>query len=74
MGYIAKQHSQSKVPLGFIGAISKVKIHQEPDSNCTLETLVEVDQEIFGIQLIRGGVSHDQQLLCECEMKIVIKS
>ena len=59
-------------PLGFIGAISKVNIHQLPKVGEVLKTTVTVKSEIFGITLIKGEIHLNDTLAAECEMKIVI--
>ena len=61
------------VPLGFIGAISKVQVVQLPKLESIIETKIEVLQEVFGITLIKGEVTHDGHPLISCQMKIMIQ-
>ncbi len=61
-----------EVPLGFIGGINKVKVYGFAPVSCTIHTQVEILQEVFNITLIKGKIFHLENLLLECEMKIVI--
>lgn len=61
------------VPLGFIGAISKVAVQKLPPHETTIETKIEVLQEVFGITLIKGEVSQNNELIISCQMKIMIQ-
>lgn len=61
-----------EVPLGFIGGINKVKVAGLAAASQTIITQVEILQEVFNITLIRGKCFILDELLMECEMKIVI--
>lgn len=61
-----------EVPLGFIGGINKVKVAGLAAASQTITTQVEILQEVFNITLIRGKCFILDELLMECEMKIVI--
>ncbi len=74
MGFAASQLSgDANPPVGFIGAVSKLKIHSLPADNATLQTTVDVLNDIFGITLIKGTSRVNEELMAECEMKIVIQ-
>lgn len=60
------------VPLGFIGAISKVKVFDLPQVNSVFETQVNILQEVFNITLIEGIISQNDKTLVSCQMKIMI--
>lgn len=60
------------VPVGFIGAISKVKIFNLPPSNSAIETSIEILQEIFDITLIEGVVKQNGEIIVSCQMKIMV--
>ncbi|WP_057937574.1 hypothetical protein [Algoriphagus resistens] len=60
-----------EVPLGFIGGINKVKVVGLAAASQTITTHVEILQEVFNINLIRGKCFILDELLMECEMKIV---
>ena len=75
MGYAASQLSgDAEPPVGFIGAVSKLKIHNLPADNATLQTTVDVLNDIFGITLIKGTSRINDEVMAECEMKIVIQN
>ncbi len=59
-------------PLGFIGAISKVKVNKLPLVGSIIDTSIDVLQEVFGITLISGEVRHNGELLISCQLKIMI--
>lgn len=61
-----------EVPLGFIGGINKVKVAGFAAVSQTITTQVEILQEVFNITLIKGKCFILDELLMECEMKIVI--
>lgn len=60
------------VPVGFIGAISKVKVNHLPIVNSTIETTIEILQEIFDITLIGGVVRQHGEIMISCQMKIMV--
>ena len=62
------------VPLGFIGAISKVQIGELPKPETSIETRIEVLQEVFGITLIKGEVTQNGESVISCQMKIMIQN
>lgn len=64
--------SDTEVPLGFIGGINKVAVHQLPAVGETIRTEIEVLQEVFQITLIQGRSYLGEKLLIECQMKIVV--
>lgn len=59
------------VPLGFIGSINKVNIHDRPSCGSTISTLVEIKNEVFGVTIIQGQNMLDDQILASCEMKVI---
>ena len=71
MGLETRQKGEA-VPLGFIGGINKVKLFGFAGVSTTIRTRVEVLQEVFNIILVRGKCFNLDELLLECEMKIVI--
>ncbi|MCG8573256.1 MAG: hypothetical protein MI810_00110 [Flavobacteriales bacterium] len=70
-GYYYKMHNETP-PLGFIGAVSKVKIDRYPKVGETLTTTVEMKNEVFTVTLIKGTTYVGEEKIAECEMKIVI--
>jgi len=71
VGYACKM-SGKEVSLGFIGAISKVKIHDLPKVGAYIKTKIIFDKTVFNVSLINAKVYFENNLICQCEMKIVI--
>ncbi len=70
-GALAKKAGGKKEGLGFIGAITRIICHQLPKSGDTINTTVEVGTSFGAITLIKGKNYVNNELLLECEMKIV---
>jgi predicted hotdog family 3-hydroxylacyl-ACP dehydratase len=73
VGLEAKNRNE-KIPLGFIGAITKVVVHAFPSVGDTILTEVVILQEVFNITLIAAKVFSENTLLVECQMKIALES
>lgn len=61
------------VPLGFIGSVDKLTIHQLPTVGSELETEISIVQEVADITLIAANVQVDDKLIATCRMKIFLK-
>lgn len=72
IGYLYYQKGE-KTPLGFIGSIDKLTIHQLPEAGKELLTEISIIQEVFDITLIAAQVKVEEQPVAECRMKIFIK-
>lgn len=70
-GTLAKEAGGKKEGLGFIGAITRVVCHKLPLVGDTINTTVEVGTSFGAITLIKGKNYVNNELLLECEMKIV---
>jgi len=70
-GYIVKQNGD-KPQIGFIGSISKLKVHKKPKVGQKINTIIEVVTTFANITLIKGVNYVDEEILVACEMKIVI--
>lgn len=73
VGYECKLNNEP-VPLGFIGAISKVNMIFRPKVNDILITKVIFDKTVFNVSLIKAIVSVNEKVACECQMKIVVEN
>lgn len=62
------------VPVGFIAAITNLKIFELPLIHSKLKTTINVTNKIFEVTLIKGVVENEDKILCTCEMKIFTKS
>jgi predicted hotdog family 3-hydroxylacyl-ACP dehydratase len=76
-GYMAsllmKDGIPGEPPVGYIGAIKKLVIHQLPKAGSELKTEIIVQQVVFDVTLISGRSTVDGEPVAECEMKIFLK-
>lgn len=70
-GYFALSQNVP-VPLGFIGSIKDLEIHELPPVGAALETEVKLLHQVFEVSVISGIIRCAGKLLVQCEMKIVI--
>ncbi len=71
-GYLAQQETDSEPKIGFIGAITRLTVHQLPQANAELKTEVEILTTFGTIHLVKGIVYENEKPLIECQMKIVL--
>ena len=62
-----------KPPVGYIGSVNKLKIHEMPAVNTLINTKITVDYEVFDFSIISGRVYSGDITFAECEMKIFLK-
>jgi predicted hotdog family 3-hydroxylacyl-ACP dehydratase len=72
LGYINTIILKDGVRLGFIGAMKSLVIKKLPDVNSTLETTIEVINEVFNITLVNATTVCRNEVLVTCEMKISV--
>jgi predicted hotdog family 3-hydroxylacyl-ACP dehydratase len=72
LGYINKIILKGVVRLGFIGAMKSLSINNLPKVNSTLETTIEVVNEVFNITLVNATTLCSGEVLVTCEMKISV--
>ena len=70
-GFVRRTGNE-KPGLGFIGGISKVIVHQLPEVNSVINTIVSVIYQLQNIYLVKGESSCNGEKLLECELKIVL--
>lgn len=72
-GYMDSQ-SGAAPKVGFIGALTKMKIHSLPSANTMIRTRVVVTHQLDNIYLMKGE-NHTEagDPLVECEIKIVVQ-
>ncbi len=71
VGYMAMTQN-NPVPLGFIGAIKDLVIHELPATGSVLETEIKLLNQVFDVAIISGTIRSEEKVLVHCEMKIVI--
>ena len=70
-GYQAKINN-TKIKIGFIGAIKNLKIYFLPKINQIIETEIVDKYKIGDVSIIDGKVSIGNNIIAECEMKIFL--
>ena len=77
VGYVVslmeKNGEKVNPPIGYIGAIKRLLIHQQPKVGSELRTEVVIQQVIFDVTLITGKTTVNGEVVAECEMKIFLK-
>ena len=71
-GYLGSLEEEGEPKIGFIGAVTKLKVHSLPKIDAKLNTEVEILNTFGNIHLIQGNVYENGQHLLECQMKIVL--
>lgn len=71
-GYLGSLEEEGEPKIGFIGAVTKLKVHSLPKINAKLNTEVEILNTFGSIHLIQGNVYENGVHLLECQMKIVL--
>jgi 3-hydroxyacyl-[acyl-carrier-protein] dehydratase len=70
-GFIQK-NSGEKTGTGFIGAISKLEVHALPAVDSLIHTKARVMHQLENVFLVKGENFIGEEMLVECELKIVI--
>jgi 3-hydroxyacyl-[acyl-carrier-protein] dehydratase len=77
LGYMVLQQQKNgeaiKPPLGYIGAIRNLIIHQLPKIGAELKTKIVVQAVVFDVTLIIAKCTVNDEPIAECEMKIFLK-
>jgi 3-hydroxyacyl-[acyl-carrier-protein] dehydratase len=71
-GFLDKEGGADEPKIGFIGAISRVVVHELPPALSRINTIVSPTHQLGNIFMVTGQNFLDGRLLSECEMKIVI--
>jgi predicted hotdog family 3-hydroxylacyl-ACP dehydratase len=71
LGWLSRLANRA-VPLGYIGAIKNLEIHDLPKINDLLETKITVENQIFDVSIIQGKIHCNGNLIAQCEMRIFI--
>ena len=69
-GYLFLQKNVFQ-PSTFIGSLSKLKIHRYPKVGDTLTTRTEIVTIALNISLLKGECFLNNELIAECELKMV---
>ena len=76
LGYMISEMQQngekSNPPVGYIGAIKNLIIHQLPKIGSELKTEIFVQKVIFDVTLISAKSAVNGEVVAECDMKIFL--
>ena len=72
MGYINQFLNNDTVKLGFIGAIKNLNIAKLPGVGQTIETSIEIVEEVFQMTLVNAAITLDGEVIVTSEMKIAL--
>jgi predicted hotdog family 3-hydroxylacyl-ACP dehydratase len=72
VGHHCVQH-KLPVPIGFIAAVKDLKIDFIPPVGSLILTKVKVTNTVMDVTIIGGKVELAEEVICSCEMKILIK-
>lgn len=70
---LEKNGEKVNPPVGYIGAIKRLNIHQLPKVGAELKTEVVIQQIIFDVTLTTGRSTVNGEPVADCEMKIFLK-
>lgn len=73
IGFVNKYILKKGIQIGFIGAIKDLRIHSIPKVGDVIMTVVDVQEEIFGMILAKAEITCGENILVETNMKIAIK-
>jgi len=70
VGYIG--HVENKpVVVGYIGAVKNLEIFNLPKVNDEIITEVTIETKVMDITVLTGKVKHNDELLAQCEMRVL---
>jgi predicted hotdog family 3-hydroxylacyl-ACP dehydratase len=72
MGYINQYIYKENIKLGFIGSIKNLQIARTPNIGETLETTIEVEEEVFQMTLVNATIKINDEVIVTSEMKIAL--
>ncbi len=72
-GYLSKKENRP-VPLGYIGAVQKLEVHDWPPVKSTIEMTISLITNILQVSLVSGTVQMNNRVLATCEMKIFVNN
>jgi len=60
------------IPVGFIGDVRHFQCTRLPMVGEVLQTIIEIENEVFGVSIIAGKVSVNNEVIASCKMKIFV--
>lgn len=63
----------AEAPLGYIATVDYLHIHKLPALHATIETRIQVKQQVMNVTIIAGTIFCAGETIAQCEMKIFIR-
>ena len=74
IGFVNKFILKKDVQIGYIGAIRNLEIFDLPKVGQQITTIVDIQEEVFGMTLASATVKQGEQTFVTTEMKIAVKN
>jgi predicted hotdog family 3-hydroxylacyl-ACP dehydratase len=71
-GYL-QLSAKKEVIKGYIGAIKNLVIHSLPALNTEILSEIIVENELLGYTMVTGRIYHNNSMIAECEMRILLE-
>ena len=73
LGYVNKYILKKNIQVGYIGAIRNFRVERLPRVGETIQTEVEVLEDVFGMTLAEATIWSGSEVLAVTEIKIAVK-
>lgn len=67
------QQTNGAAPVGFIGALKNLQIHQLPLVGQTITTTVSYGMQVMNAQIVQATIELNGTIIANCELKIFIQ-
>jgi predicted hotdog family 3-hydroxylacyl-ACP dehydratase len=71
VGYVSKEQGKEP-PVGFIGGLRNLCIHELPAAGSEIRTEITVEHEVFDATVVNGKTYLGERCIAECELKIFL--
>jgi 3-hydroxymyristoyl/3-hydroxydecanoyl-(acyl carrier protein) dehydratase len=72
-GYLFTK-ANKKVPVGYIGAVQKLKVNDWPPAKAEITMEIQLLTNILQVSLVSGVVKYNEKIMASCEMKIFVNT
>ncbi|MDR2011308.1 MAG: hydroxymyristoyl-ACP dehydratase [Bacteroidales bacterium] len=69
LGYL---NSDQPVKIGMIGSVNNFEVYSLPEVGKKINTVINVDNEVFNVVIITANVLCDEQPVASCNMKVIL--
>lgn len=70
-GYL-QLSAKKEITKGYIGAIKNLVIYSLPAVNTEIQSEIIVENELLGYTIVTGRIYHNNSVIAECEMRILL--